>query len=234
MSLYQKIGIYQIKNIKNNKKYIGSAINIGRRWKDHKYRLNNNKHCNNYLQNSWNKHGRDAFEFKILEEVNDKNKLIKKEQYFLDKINPEYNICYKAHSILGLKRSEKTKEKISKAQRGKLNHNYGKKASKETRKKMSEAQKGRKITEETREKMSEAQSGKKHPFYGKKLPLKTRKKMSEAHKGENNSNVKLTQKDVIEIRNNDDDLTQKELAKMYNVARITISRVVNKKSWVHV
>lgn len=63
-----KIGIYSIKNIENNKMYIGMSKDIYTRWKHHKYRLNRGDHSNSYLQSSWNKYKEDSFTFNILEE----------------------------------------------------------------------------------------------------------------------------------------------------------------------
>ena len=55
--------------------------------------------------------------------------------------------------------SEETRRKISEAQKGEKNHNYGKTASEESRKKMSDAHKN--PSEETRRKLSVASKGKK-------------------------------------------------------------------------
>lgn len=49
-------GVYCIKNIKNNKLYIGSTtVQFVKRLNLHVWELNSNKHKNKYLQNSWNK-----------------------------------------------------------------------------------------------------------------------------------------------------------------------------------
>lgn len=61
-------GIYKITNLDNGKMYVGQAVDIQERWHKHKYKLNNNKHDNNYLQNSWNLHGEDQFIFSVLQE----------------------------------------------------------------------------------------------------------------------------------------------------------------------
>lgn len=58
--------IYQIRNVKNNKKYIGKSKNIYERFKNHKSRLNNNSYDNLFLQDDWNKYKECNFEFKIL------------------------------------------------------------------------------------------------------------------------------------------------------------------------
>ena len=52
-----KCGIYQILNIINNKRYIGSSSNLIKRNNRHLDELIKNKHCNLHLQNSFNKHG---------------------------------------------------------------------------------------------------------------------------------------------------------------------------------
>lgn len=60
-------GIYCIKNIVDNKKYIGLSRDIRRRWGEHKSELRNNTHANTYLQNAWNLYGEKSFEFCIVE-----------------------------------------------------------------------------------------------------------------------------------------------------------------------
>jgi GIY-YIG catalytic domain len=54
-------GIYQIVNIKNNKKYIGSAICFLKRFNSHNKNFKNNKHPNCYLQNVYNNNKNDLF-----------------------------------------------------------------------------------------------------------------------------------------------------------------------------
>ena len=58
------IGIYGIKNIINNKIYIGQTREsfIKRYW-HHRCLLNNNHHDNPHLQSAWNKYGSDNFIF---------------------------------------------------------------------------------------------------------------------------------------------------------------------------
>ena len=68
----------------------------------------------------------------------------------------------------GTVKSEKTRKKLSEANKGKNNPNYGKSFSEEHRRKMSEAHKGKVLSEEHRRKNSEAKKGENHPFYGKK------------------------------------------------------------------
>ena len=107
-----KSGIYIIKNVKNDKKYIGSAINLNGRWNEHKSRLRKNKHPNLILQNVYNKHGIEILEFSVLEFINDKEDLILREQHYLDLWNPEYNICKIAGSTLGVACSDEARVSI--------------------------------------------------------------------------------------------------------------------------
>lgn len=79
-------GIYQIINIVNKQKYIGSSSNIEIRKKTHFKELQNNCHCNKHLQNSYNKYGKDKFIFEILEINNNltRDELYELEQYYID------------------------------------------------------------------------------------------------------------------------------------------------------
>lgn len=91
----RKSGIYCILNLENNKKYIGSSMNISRRWMDHKRNLNNNVHINKHLQFAWNKYGKDLFKFFIIEKiiVNKSSELFEREDFYILKfnsINPDY------------------------------------------------------------------------------------------------------------------------------------------------
>lgn len=61
-------GIYTITNRKNGKTYVGQALNIRKRWSGHIYSLKLNSHRNRHLQNSWNKNGREVFDFAVVED----------------------------------------------------------------------------------------------------------------------------------------------------------------------
>ena len=60
-----KSGIYRIRNLTNNKFYIGSAVNLNKRKNQHFHYLRNNKHHNKPLQNSYNKYGESSFIFNM-------------------------------------------------------------------------------------------------------------------------------------------------------------------------
>lgn len=105
-------GIYEIKNILNDKVYIGSSKNIKTRVYNHLKDLISNKHPNKKLQNSWNKYGSNSFIFSFKEECLIEN-LIKIEQEYIDSTKPYFNINLKAYSCIGLKHSEENKKRWS-------------------------------------------------------------------------------------------------------------------------
>jgi len=90
-------GIYIIENKINSKKYIGSSIEIPVRIMKHKYSLRRNYHDNQYLQNSFNKHGEDNFTFMVLE-LCEESELINKENHYINlyhsnDLNVGYNLA---------------------------------------------------------------------------------------------------------------------------------------------
>lgn len=114
--------IYAIVNTVNEKRYVGSAVNLRVRWYNHKDSLRHNRHHSIKLQRAWNKYGADKFSFVILEEIEDPRLLIKREQFWIDRYNAAtkgYNCRPTAGSSLGYKDSDETKRKKSAALKGK-------------------------------------------------------------------------------------------------------------------
>jgi group I intron endonuclease len=106
-------GIYKITNIINNKIYIGSAVNFIKRKQYHIRMIKNKKHCNKHLEKSFLKYGLENFKFEIIEIVENKNLLLEREQFYLDLLKPQYNICKVAGSKAGFKVTDITKNKMS-------------------------------------------------------------------------------------------------------------------------
>lgn len=108
----------------------------------------------------------------------DKSDLLVREQYYLDKFNPQYNILKIAGSSLGFKQSEVTKEKISKAFKG-IYYPSG------------EGDKsalfGRTHTEETKKKMSLSRTGENNPLYGKTHSVDSKELMRQKALGRKHS-----------------------------------------------
>ena len=84
-------GIYCIINLKNGNRYIGSSKNIRQRLWSHRAELRHNKHENSHLQAAWNKYGEQNFDYYVIE-VCDKDKLLEREQEYINIMKPEYNI----------------------------------------------------------------------------------------------------------------------------------------------
>lgn len=110
-NLWKKAGIYCIVNVCNQKKYIGSSKNLYRRLMSHRSALRKGIHENKKLQNSWNKHGEDNFQYYILEYCQESN-LISKEQYYINHIKPWYNIVQEVER-LSFPEESRTKMSIS-------------------------------------------------------------------------------------------------------------------------
>ena len=106
-------GIYCITS-PTGKTYIGSSINIERRWREYK-RLK----CidQTAIYNSLIKHGANNHKFEIIC-LCDREQLIKKEQMFIDFFKPDLNICKVAGSTLGYKHSDESKKKMSSLKKG--------------------------------------------------------------------------------------------------------------------
>lgn len=113
-------GIYRIDNTLNGKFYIGSAINLSNRFSCHKKDLNKNQHHNTHLQTAWNKYGKEAFTFNVVEVVEAPEMLFDREQHYLDILRPYdkgvgYNKSVSSRTALGNKMSDETKKKQSEA-----------------------------------------------------------------------------------------------------------------------
>jgi group I intron endonuclease len=116
--MLQKSGIYRILNTVNGKPYLGSAVIIPNRWREHTRTLRKGTHKNPHLQAAWNKYGEEAFIFEIVELIEDKNKLIEREQYWIDfyeAYNPQkgYNVCQTAGNTSGRTFSPETRLKMN-------------------------------------------------------------------------------------------------------------------------
>lgn len=178
-NISKQSGIYKFTNKINNKVYIGQASKLRSRVRDHINFVKNNKR-NSYFYSSIKKYGLENFELEILIEGKfTKNELNQIEIRFIElfKSNNQlfgYNLTEGGGGTKNFKCSQETKDKISKA-------NKGKKPSVETRKKLSESHKGFKHTEESKQKMIETK--RKNGTLNCKHSEETKKKMSKIKKG---------------------------------------------------
>lgn len=122
-----KNGVYQIRNLFNGKRYIGSAAGIGgfiHRWRQHLSLLKQKQHHAHYLQNAWNKHSGSIFVFEILLYCSPEHCLMY-EQIMLDHYKPAYNTCPTARNCKGRKYREQTLNKMRQNNIGERNPFYG-------------------------------------------------------------------------------------------------------------
>lgn len=83
-------GIYQIQCLVSGKRYIGSSVDMPRRWSSHRRLLIRATHPSPRLQQAWNKHGGANFAFSVLE-LCERGELYEIEQTYIDRLKPDYN-----------------------------------------------------------------------------------------------------------------------------------------------
>jgi group I intron endonuclease len=113
-----KTGIYLITS-PSGKRYVGSAVNLRQRRATHWHHLRRNNHHNRHLQRSWNRYNGEGFEFRVLL-VCAARDLVDYEQAVIDGLQPEFNICKKAGSTLGVRPTAETKAKLANAMRQRI------------------------------------------------------------------------------------------------------------------
>jgi len=165
--------IYRIFNVVTEHFYIGSALNYKRRRWEHWDLLKKNSHHCQKLQAAWNEFGADAFEFELLEEVNDADALRIEDMYLVQHAGSA--VCYNtAHTTMQPPSvSAEARDKISASLKALYadpsNHpRVGKVHTEETKRRISAAKKAnptrfwqnKERSEETREKISISQKGK--------------------------------------------------------------------------
>lgn len=79
-------GIYKYQNLINNKIYIGQAIDIAQRRREHRYDASNSKRDNCIFHKALRKYGEDNFSFEVIEKCS-KDILNERERYWIEYYN---------------------------------------------------------------------------------------------------------------------------------------------------
>ena len=153
-------GIYCFENKVNNKKYVGQAVNIEKRMKEHIRHLKKNKDFCSLFQKAWNKYGEESFYCYIIEKC-PVEELNIKEIYYIDLLDSlssknGYNILIGGNeSFRGYKHSEETKRKM------RISHGGNPDGPSKSSPRVKKDKKKRSHSEETKQKMSKSRIGKK-------------------------------------------------------------------------
>jgi group I intron endonuclease len=222
-------GIYQIRNLINNKIYVGSSINLKNRKNTHFHKLRKNSHSNLHLQNAWNKYGENNFIFEILEECKE-DFLLAEEQKYIEKIKPEYNIRKIAESNFGLKHSKESIEKMS----GEKNINA--KINQEVANEIRKLYNSCKISQLKLAKMYNLHLGTIQQIIENKTWKDSRydyKKYEKDFSGENNPSAKLKLEQVTEIRRlyETKKYSYRKLVSMFQISKTNIADIIKNKIW---
>jgi group I intron endonuclease len=145
--------IYTITNKVSGKVYVGQAKDFRDRWARHKRELRGNYHNNTHLQNSYNKYGATAFEYKVIAEV-PLESISEAEMAYItqyDSFNNGYNLTLGGEGIRGLVHTEEAIRSMTEKSRARWND-----ADFIARQKQG-------YSDEVREIMSSKKVGEKHP-----------------------------------------------------------------------
>lgn len=257
-------GVYQIRNLTNNKLYIGSSEKFDKRWNLHLSQLRRNIHHSIHLQRAWNKYGANIFIFEIIEEC-ESDKCLDREQHHLDTIlfascNDErfsqlgYNICRVAGSTKGLK-LDLSKEALTIRQNqgrhlGKINKKLTPKLVKSILDdllvyhiSMQDIAIKYNISKSSIKDIKSNRTWKevdRSTYYNlsisrAKLTDVTKKKMSLAKRGEGTHLAKLTELQVIKIKIMiAQEVNNHKIATLFNVHHSNISKIRRGKTWRHI
>ena len=133
--IWRMHAIYSITHT-SGRRYIGSSVDVRRRWTEHKRELLKGTHHNRYLQNAWLKHGAEAFVFEILEALpcrrsfggtqgeylpGELEQRFSREYFYLESFKDSglYNLSFVPGSVMdGRNHTVETKAKMSRSHTG--------------------------------------------------------------------------------------------------------------------
>lgn len=153
-------GIYKIWNIVDDRCYIGSAISFYNRYHTHKFNLLRGTHHSSHLQRFVDKYGFESLVFEIIE-YTDRDRLIEREQYYIDGLAPAFNTARIAGNTLGVLHTPESKKKMSEARKGKRT-SLGRKLSDDTKRKIGQSRIGKPLHPNFKAASIAANTGRKH------------------------------------------------------------------------
>lgn len=189
--------IYKIRNVVNDKFYVGSTVDSRKRFWAHRKALRAGTHPCIRLQRSWNKHGEDCFKFEIIEQHESKEALFPAEQKWLDAhFGTDYCYNVAAHADAPMRDASPEIRAILAAKTKawlleKGHPNQGLVLSDEMKLKIRE---GRLRTNKNK--------GENHYRYGQTLSEEVRKKIGDTQRGVKKKPRKYTEEGLIRAREN--------------------------------
>ena len=159
--------VYQILNVVNGRRYIGSTRTFYHRKDQHLYDLRHNRHASKLMQDDYNEFGERRFLFHILETQINIDNLFPREQIWIDKLHPTYNTSPKAQGWDYIREDSKEKISLSVKKLWKNPEYHASHCKPRNWKNGIPNRTGVKLSDETKEKIRQANLGDKNPNYGK-------------------------------------------------------------------
>lgn len=166
--------IYKIRNVINDKFYVGSTVDSRKRFWAHRKALRLGNHDCIHLQRAWDKYGEDCFKFEVIEQLTSKEELYPAEQKWLDEhFGKDYCYNVAAHADSPMRgASPEIRAKLAEKTKAWLERE-------------GHPRQGINLTPEERSKCAPHVSpkGENHYRYGKTVSEETRKKIGDTQRG---------------------------------------------------
>lgn len=204
----KRIGIYKIRNVTNQKFYVGSSNDTKDRFRKHRSLLRRSQHHCKHLQAAWNKYGEECFRFEVIEDIAEEGDLFAAENAWLQEWvgQPE---CYN---------SGRSAEAPMRGAFGVLHPQYGATRSPEMRAQISATLKatyaadpeshprlGKRHTPETLAKIAANRTppaGEAHYRFGQTVSEEVRKKIGDAQRGVAKAPRQYTEAGLAKVKAN--------------------------------
>lgn len=179
--------IYKIRNVTNQKFYVGSTVDTRERFRLHRSRLRKGNHHCAHLQAAWNKYGEDCFRFEVVQVIDSVEALKPAEEAWLREHHGK-PYCYN---------TGKSADAPWRGTRGAGTPNFGKRYDEEFKVRVSDSLKkfyaenpdqhprvGKTHSEETKEQIRRAKlANPTRAWLGKERDAETRAKIGDAQRG---------------------------------------------------